>query len=149
MNLVGKERVKLNWRYKPVPTISCKPTNKRPLTQPIVTEWRKPPKIRNIEPDQYPDFQRDDLIHNIGDLKEQNCPHGFQININEDSVCFYKINFDNKNYPIMSQTIHVNKELKVKLACNGIPAPLPRWFTQGHNAKLTKFSMLENFPVLL
>ena len=29
---------------------------------------------------------------------------------------------------------------------NGIPVPLPIWFTKGHNAKLTKFSMLENFP---
>ena len=34
----------------------------------------------------------------------------------------------------------------MKLQYDGNPIPLPQWFIHGHNAKLTRFSMLENFP---
>ena len=36
--------------------------------------------------------------------------------------------------------------MHVQLQYNGIPLPLPSWFVNGHNAKLDKLSMLENFP---
>lgn len=145
----GKQRVVLKWKWNPVPTICRTPCEKRPLTQPNIDSWRKPPKIRNIEADQFLDFQREDQILNLDDLKEKHCPPGFQISISEDTVTFYKTTFDINKFPVISQAIQINKELKVKLSSNGIPAPLPRWFRVGHNAKLTKFSMLENFPAYL
>ena len=82
----GKQRVVLKWKWNPVPTICRTPCEKRPLTQPNIDSWRKPPKIRNIEADQFLDFQREDQILNLDDLKEKHCPPGFQISISEDTV---------------------------------------------------------------
>ena len=39
--------------------------------------------------------------------------------------------------------------MHVQLQFKGNPVPLPEWFVKGHNAKLTKFSMLDNFPSYL
>ena len=36
-----------------------------------------------------------------------------------------------------------------QLRCNRNPIPLLQWFIHGNNAKLTKFSMLENFPTYI
>ena len=38
---------------------------------------------------------------------------------------------------------------KVKLSVNETSAPLPRWFSTGHDAKLTKFSMMKIYPAYL
>ena len=50
------------------------------------------------------------------------------------------------NFPHIFEAIKVDKDLHVQLQYEGTPLPLPQWFTHGHNAKLTKYSMLENFP---
>ena len=149
----GKQRVGLKWKWNPVPTKLEPPCKKRlltqPMTQPNVDSWRKPPKIRNVEPDQFPNFQREDNIPTFEDIEEKHCPPGFQICKSESAISFYKTTFDANNFPVISQTIHIDKDLHVKLQSNGNPAPLPKWFTTGHNAKLTKLSMLENFPAYL
>ena len=36
--------------------------------------------------------------------------------------------------------------MHVQLQYDGIPFPLPAWFVNGHNAKLDKLMILENFP---
>ena len=138
----GKQRIALKWKLNPVPTICRTPCVKRPLTQPNIDSWRKPPKIRNIEADQFPEFQREEQIFNLDDIKEKHCPPGFQISISQDKVPVYKSTFDINKFPVISQAIQINKELKVKLSSNGIPAPLPRWFSVGHNAKPNKLSVL-------
>ena len=143
------QRVVLKWKWNPVPTTCRALWEKRPLTQPEIDSRRKPPKIRNIDADQFQDFQPEDKILNLGHLKEKHCPHGFQISISQDTVNFYKTTFDINNIPVIPQAIQINKELKDKPSPNSLSSPLLRWFRVVHNAKLTKFSMLENFPAYL
>ena len=109
----------------------------------------EPPEIRNKEANKFTHFQREDQILNLYDLKEKHCPPRFQISISQYTVTCYKTTFDINNFLVISQAIHINKELKVKLSSNGITAPLSRWFSVGHNVKLTKFKMLENFLAYL
>ena len=69
------------------------------------------------------------------------CPSGFEFKKYEDYILIYRIVFDiETHFPSIKECIHV------QLQCNGNPIPLPQWFIHGNNAKLTKFSMLENFP---
>jgi len=42
--------------------------------------------------------------------------------------------------------IVVGKDLCVKLFYEGSPVPLPEWFRKGHSCKLSRISMLKNFP---
>ena len=102
-----------------------------------------------MEANQLPDFQREDQIFNLDDLKEKLCPLGFQISISQGTVTFYKTAFDIYKFPVILQAIQINKELKVNLSSNGIPGPSPKWFSLGHNAKLTKFYMLKNSSAYL
>ena len=53
-----------------------------------------------------------------------------------------------KNALLKLQNVHV-KEVHVKLFFKGCPVPLPQWFHQGSDCRLTKNSILENFPLYL
>lgn len=145
----GKQRVVLKWKWNPVPTKFGPSGKKRPLVQPENGSWRKPPKVRNVEPDQFPEFQLQDALPKFSDIGENHCPLGFQVHKSESAVTFYKTVFNENNFPIISQAIKIDQDLHVKLQINGNPTPLPKWFIEGHNAKLTKISMLENFPSYL
>ena len=46
----------------------------------------------------------------------------------------------------MKECIRIDRNLHVQLQCDGKPIPLPLWFIHGYNAKLARFSMLDNFP---
>ena len=60
---------------------------------------------------------------------------------------FYNLVFnEEKKFPKILESIKVDSHLHVQLQYNGIPVPLPQWFVQGDNARLEKFSMLENLP---
>ena len=50
------------------------------------------------------------------------------------------------DFPSLKECIRIDTNLNVQLQYDGNPIPLPPWFVNGHNAKLTRFSMLENFP---
>ena len=145
----GKKRVCLKWKLNPIPTKYGSPCGKRLLTEPNIESWRKPPKIRNVSPDQLSDFLSNDRIASFTDIGLKHCPLGFEISISEDSITFYKTTFDDRNLPTISQVINIDRDMHVKLQVNGILVPLPKWFVKGHNAKLTKLSMLENFPAYL
>ena len=62
---------------------------------------------------------------------------------------FYKIEFSEIGAPEVTECIKIDKELHVKLFFKGCPVPLPQWFHQGIDCRLTRKSMLENFPVYL
>ena len=145
----GKQRVSLNWKWNPIPTIYAPSSRKRLLNEPNIESWRKPSKIRNVEPDQLPEFHREDRISTFEDIGAKHCLSGFQVRKTENSIIFYKTEIDEKNFPTVSQAINIDINLHVKLQINGIPVPLPKWFVEGGNAKLTKFSILENLPVYL
>ena len=142
------KRTTLNWNLDPIPTIQSPAAMKRPASFPIMTEIRKPPKIRNIYPDQLKSFTNSDVIKSLSDIDPiRDCPPGFQGKRNYSSVLFYRTDFDGKTgFPSISAGILVDENLHVKLQCNGVPIPLPKWFITGTDARLTRHSMLENFP---
>ena len=51
--------------------------------------------------------------------------------------------------PEVTEFIHIEKELHVKLFLKDSPVPLPPWFQHGWDCRLTHKSMLENFPAYL
>ena len=145
----GKQRLSLNWKWNPIPTIYGPSSRKRLLNEPNIKSWRKSPKIRNVEPDQLPEFHREDRFSTFEDIGVKHCLSGFQVRKTENSITFYKTEFDEKNFPAVSQAINIDINLHVKLQINGTPVPLPKWFVEGSNAKWTKVIILENLPVYL
>ena len=49
-------------------------------------------------------------------------------------------------YSSVCQAIKINASLTIQLQCEGSTVPLPKRMMQGHNGKLTRISMLQNFP---
>ena len=124
---------------------------KRPSLLPNVPALRKPSKLRNVQPDQMPEFHTNDLIHRIADLDPvKHCPPGYEFKKCTNSVLFYGTVFDkDTEFPTVSECIRIDTNLHVQLQYNGKLLSLPKWFVQGRSAKLTHFSMLENFPAYI
>ena len=57
--------------------------------------------------------------------------------------------FEEVGFPSIAEAIKIDDNLHVRLQYNGRPVPLPKWFVHGHNAKVTRYSMLEYFPPYL
>ena len=91
-----------------------------------------------------PDFEKITSLNQIDSILC--CPIGYTGQTTENHRIFYRINFDEASgFPKIIATIVVDHDLHVKLQCNGCAIPLPKWFTVGHNAKLTKISMIQQF----
>ena len=88
----GKQRVVLKWIWNPLPNILGPLSKKRALTQPTIDSWRKPPKIRNVFPDQLPNFQREDEIPKFEYLEKYSLP-GLQVYQSDTTITFYKTYF--------------------------------------------------------
>ena len=79
--------------------------------------------------------------------KNMLCLYGFEFKKTEDYILIYRIVFDPEtHFPFIKKCIRIDQNLHIQLQCDGNPISLPQWFIYGHNAKLTRFSMLENFP---
>ena len=52
-------------------------------------------------------------------------------------------------FPLIKGAIKIDKALCVQLQFQGCDVPLPQWFVNGRNGKLTSFSMLHNFSAYL
>ena len=59
------KRTTLNWNLNLIPTIQTTNARKRLSSLPVMSEMRRPPKIRNIEEDQISDFNERDVIKNF------------------------------------------------------------------------------------
>ena len=57
--------------------------------------------------------------------------------------------FDVRKFPVISQVINIDKDLRANLQINGIPLSLLKWFVEGRGAKLVKFSILYYFSIYL
>lgn len=80
-------------------------------------------------------------------LTENHSTKGFHCKKTSDFILFYNLIFDREtNFPNIFESIRVDSQLHVQLQYNGNPVPLPPWFVEERNAKLTRISMLENFP---
>ena len=65
----------------------------------------------------------------------------------EDYILIHRIVFDPEaNFPFTKEYIYIDKNLHVQLQCDRNPIPLLQWFIHEHNAKLTRFNMLGNYP---
>ena len=51
--------------------------------------------------------------------------------------------------PEVTDCGQVDSEMHVKLFYKGYSVPLPQWFRQGQDCRLSRKIMLENFPVYL
>ena len=144
------KRCTLKWNLNPIPTKHSAIAMKRPSTLPDLSTPRKAPKIRNIEPDQMQEFMAKDKLESFADIDvTKHCPPGYSSKINDDSIVFYTISYDELGLPSVNRCIRIDKNLHIKLQVKGRMMPLPKWFINSHNAKLTRFSMLENFPQYL
>ena len=145
------KRTTLLWHLKPVPTIHASEANEYPAQFSKINELRPAPRIRNIQPDEMHAFYEQDNVKKYADIDPiKHCPQGYEVKRNESSILFYHTAFDEMTgFPTISAAILVDSDLHVKLQCNGLPVPLPKWFCEGNNARLKKISMLHNFPAYL
>lgn len=144
------KKCNLRWAMSPVPTINSAELSKTPSVLPSPQTSREPPRKRIFQEDELDRFRNQDSVKSIADLNEIVSPPGFQFRRFENSVMFYRLEFNEQTqFPTVLESIRVHKDLHVQLQYNGVPRPLPQWFVKGHNAKLVKLSMLENFPTYI
>ena len=80
-----------------------------------------------------------DFVEDFEVLNEQHSPDGFKCQKSEDAIVFYNLVFDEETqFPNILETIKVDRDLHVQLQYNGDQIPLPPWFVQGRNGKLTR-----------
>ena len=137
----------LNWSMKPVPTIHSAELIDTSSLLPATQTYRQPPRKGIFQEDQLDSFRIHDKINSLDDSNQSHSPPGFEFRQFQGCVIFYRLKFVNvSKFPTILESIRIDKDLHVQLQYNGIPLPLPAWFFNGHNTKLDKLSMLENFP---
>ena len=147
-HLINKgQRWTLKWKNDPVPTIFTEEMREAPPSvQPSqAPPPRKPPKKRNIQEDPYDLFLSNDVIKSFANISEENAPPGYSCNRSADSIVFFNLSYVD-GFPVLLESVKVDKDLHVQLQYNGHPIPLPGWFTKGRNASLTRISQLHEFP---
>ena len=132
---------------KPIPSIY--PSHIQSPTLPKAPSTRRSPRKRSLQPDEYSEFIAKDNIHSLQNINEKDCPVGFTFTKYDDHIVLYRQVTNELHIPEVKECIRIDNELHVKLFYRGSPVPLPQWFRYGHNCKLTKKSMLENFPPYL
>ena len=147
-SLIIKGKKKWSLKLNSVPTILIKnETFQTPSVLPTIQTSRKPPKIRIYREDELESFLENDVIHSLDDLNENHAPANFQFKRSHEYVLYYNLVFDETtNFPKVHEAIKIDSELHVQLQYKGIPVPLPKFFVQGYCARMTRISMLENFP---
>ena len=88
-----------------------------------------------------------DLINKLSDIEDSLSLAGFLFK-NNDYVTFCKIEFSEKRAPEVTECIIIDKELHVKLFFKDCLVP-STVVSQDTDCRLTKKSLLENFPVYL
>ena len=117
---------------------------------PTTSKFRKPRKLRWIihQPDKSQDFISADTIKYFSHLVEENfCLNSFELKKTEDYILIYRIVFDlETHFPTIKECFCIDRNLHVQIQCDENPVPLPQWFIDGYEVKLTWFSMIEKFP---
>ena len=139
----GKERNVLKRKMEPIPTIHSAEALKTPSAVRTPTEPRRPPKVRLY---QLSSFKENDSITSFDNLNASFSPPGYEFKKTEDSVIYYKLEFDSvTSFPKVFGSIRIDRDRHVQLQCNGNPFPLPLWFTIGTDAKLNSHGQILNF----
>ena len=147
------KRIKLLHHLKPVPTVIPKSQKIVNLPPAAVFETlktpRKPPKERIFREDEMRKFKKKDEINSIDDITEgkvqKELGRDFKISRLGSHVSVYFFDNNVEAVPQVTYCVKIEETLTVKLFHKGIPIPLPVWFTVGKKARLTSWSMLENF----
>ena len=133
------------WSMKPVPTICSADHIDTTSVLPTTQIFRQPPRKRIFQEDQLGSSYTWQ-VRSLTDLNKPHSPPGFGFRQFLGCVIFYGLKFDNfLQFPTILEFVRTDTALHVQLQYNGIPLPLPLWFVNGHNAKVDKLSMLENF----
>ena len=69
---------------------------------------------------------------------------GYLCSTCEDHIVFYKMEKTTASILVVTESIRIDAKLHVQLYFKG--CPLPPWFREGRNCKLTSLTQLENFP---
>ena len=139
----GEQRTHLKRKLQPIPTLHTEEAMMKPSCLNTPVPPRKAPKIRNFQNDELDEFRKKDIIERFEDLTDKQAPPGYTFKRGNDHVVYYKLEFDElTSFPKVFGSIKVDHDLHVQLQCNGNPL----WFVQGTDAKLKRFSQLENFP---
>ena len=91
----------------------------------------------------------DDSIKKLSDIHENLAPLGYSFQQRDDHVKFFNLVDNEMLLPEVAECIHIDKELHAKLFFKGSPVPLPQCFRHDRDCRLTRKSMLENFPAYL
>ena len=134
--VIGK-RIRLRRELDPIPTIY--PIEHTPVSSLLNTTasstTRKPPKDRIIK-DEYDEFLKQDKLKEFQSL-DQNCaPDGFLFQKCSDHVVYYRLDFTSDCTQV-AESIKIDRNFHVKLSYRGSVVPLPEWFRQGHQCKLS------------
>ena len=116
-----------------------------PSLLPTTPTTRKPPTDRS-QPDQFNDFQKNDLIKSLSDITDSVCPTGYKLEVHDGKAAImYKLEPTVNDIQQVTETIVIDKELHVKLYKKSIPIPLPEWFRKGSDCRVRHKSSIENF----
>ena len=100
--------------------------------------------------DELEDYKSQDPTSNFADLSECNAPAGYKCHKDEYCIIFYNVAINEKSgFPQVQKAIKIDKDLHVKLQFCSNNIPLPQWFVKGRTARLSSFSMLDDFPPYL
>ena len=134
------KRYRLVKKLKPVPTISDPNHLKSP-----VSVLRKSPTKRVYQEDQLHVFEEQDKIKSFDDIDSKLAPLGYTFQRYDDHVVFYRLQTNDLNVPEVTDCVRVDRDLHVKLFYKSSPLPLPQWFRNGRDCRLTRKDMMQNF----
>ena len=134
----------------PIPTIYPESLVKdMPSFLPNLTPLRKAPTKRIFSPDEINSTSYKNLeVKDYSQLNEstlQYLDEGYLCSSTcEDHIVFYNIEKSTASIPVVTESIRIDAKLHVQLYFKG--CPLPPWFREGRNCKLTTLTQLENIP---
>ena len=150
-----KKYVKCGKRYKlrmdllPIPTVHTD-KNTPPSLLVVPKPPRKAPRKRNFHEDEWDNFVTNDKIVDFDSINEGFCLKGFTFMKQPSFVIMYRLVCDTvTRIPTIQESISIDESLHISLSYRGYHNPLPDWFRSVHNCKLTRRSMLENFPAYI
>ena len=93
------------------------------------------------------EFLQKDWIKDFDSITESDCLPDFAFVKQDGIIIMSHLVIDEKTkVPIVKESISINSEQQVSLSYCVFHVPLPEWFRKAHSCKLTRRSMLENFP---
>ena len=113
-----------------------------------IATQRKPPKVRNVQPDELEDFSIADSIRKLDYIDWfTHCLNGYECKRTKESMVFYRVIFNEEtSFPSVCEVIKIIANLTIQQQCEGNTVTPPKWMIQWHNGKLTRINTLQSFP---